>query len=161
MYEVRIMQKIGIVIVLAAALFMVPALVLAEEHQANGGALRSDGTELSFPDLTNANFDGVTTGSDSALAFGPEWGFKSSIPPKAENNLELKKDQETGMSGINTTSPEQAAFMGATGQTPHNITDPTINVEQIKLGNRQALAFGSATATNNIKITVVQKGVSI
>ncbi|MGA9098001.1 MAG: hypothetical protein WB392_03625 [Methanotrichaceae archaeon] len=149
------MQKIGIVIVLAAALFVVPALVLADENHANGGAFRSDSTELSIPDMTNVNFDGVTTGSDSALAFGPEWGFKSSIPPKAENNLEIMKNQQSGMSGTNTTSPGQIGY-GA-----YNITNPTINIEQIKLGNRQALAFGSAIATNNIKIDAVQNGVSI
>jgi len=31
-----------------------------------------------------------------------------------------------------------------------------VNIEQIKVGNREALAFGSASATNNIKIVTNQ-----
>lgn len=143
------MKKIGIVIVLAATLFVVPALGLIDDNLVSAGLYQSDGTSLRFPQVNNVNFDSITSGNDNALAFGPEWGFKSSIPPKATNNLEITKAQKAGTSGTSSIDPNY-------GFQINNST--TINIEQIKLGNRQALAFGSAVATNNIKITVAQEG---
>ncbi len=136
------MQKIGIVIALAMALFAVPALAQTAVSGAtfgNGGVdilaqgiFESEGSAIQIPETDAANIDGVVIGNDRALAFGSPWG---TLDPKAENNVEIKKNQQS--------------FAGVT----------LINAEQIKLGNREALAFGNqAYALNKIKIVTNQMG---
>lgn len=140
------MQKIGIVIALALALFAVPALA---QTAATGaivgdtgvdilaqGIFESEGSAIQIPAGESANIDGVIIGNDRALAFGTTWGMKDPLA-NAENNLEVKKNQQS------------------------DATVTLINAEQIKLGNREALAFGSATAKNNIKIVTNQMGAPV
>lgn len=136
------MQKIGIVIALALALFAVPALAQTAVTGAtvgNGGVdilaqgiFESEGSAIQIPAGESANIDGVIMGNDRALAFGTPWGR---LDPTAENNVEIKKNQQS------------------------DATVTLINAEQIKLGNREAMAFGNqAIAKNNIKIVTNQMG---
>ncbi len=145
------MQKIGIVMVLAVALFAVPALA---QNAISGsgsvdilaqGIFEADGSAVQIPPGENANLDGVIVGNDRALAFGTAWGHCGAIP-NAQNNLEIKKNQQSGNS----------VFSSTTGFLTN--TTPLINAEQIRVGDRQALAFGSGNAVNNVKIVTNQMG---
>ncbi len=130
------MKKIGIVIALTLALFAVPALAQTT-FSGNGvdvlaqGIFEADGSAIQIPEDTPANVDGVAVGNDRALAFGTPWGY-TQPRPIAENNLVIKKNQQ------------QDSLL--------------INAEQITVGNREALAFGSGTARNNVKIVTNQMG---
>jgi hypothetical protein len=97
------------------------------------GITESDNGAFNFPAATSVNSDSLKIGNDQALAFGIPWGH-GGIIPNAQNNLEIKKNQ----------------------QNDDSIT--LINAEYIDVGNRQALAFGAASATNNIKIVTNQMG---
>ena len=67
----------------------------------------------------------------------------------ATNNLEIKKNQDSGEcvccdEEIDNVSPCQDCCI-------------KVNLERISVGKREALAFGSAAATNNIKIVTNQQ----
>ena len=73
------MQKIGIVMMLAVALFAVPVLA---QNTVGGtgnvdilaqGIFEADGSAIQIPTGENANLDGVIVGNDRALAFGAHW----------------------------------------------------------------------------------------
>ncbi len=107
----------------------------------DGGIFTSEGDALQLPITANTNVDMVTVGDDKATAFGMGDGFPfgpRNGPATAQNNLEIKKNQQSGNS-----SP--GANVGL-----------KVNIENIEVGNRAALAFGSASATNNIKIVTNQ-----
>jgi hypothetical protein len=108
----------------------------------NGIFESSDG--LRFPVLADTNFDSITVGDDNARAFG--WGgffpFDNS-PAKAENNLEIKKNQEVG-----NCSP---CTDGTCGDSC-----TTVNIDQVHVGDRTAQAFGNAEAVNNVKLVLNQ-----
>ena len=132
------MKEIGIVIVLAMALFSVPAFAQTAIAGTNmdvlaQGIFEADGSAVQIPNGDCANLDGVIVGNDRALAFGTPWGF-TQPRPIAQNNLEIKKNQQA------------------------DPNSPLINAEQVKVGDRTALAFGSGTAQNNIKIVTNQMG---
>ena len=142
MYGAKHMQKIIIVIALAVALFAVPALAQIATTGAMFGSddvdvlaqgiFESEGSAIQIPVGESANIDGIIIGNDKALAFGSLLG---SADPTAENNVEIKKNQQS------------------------NDTITLINAEQIKLGNREAMAFGNdAHALNKIKIVTNQMG---
>ncbi len=140
------MKKIGIVIALAVALFAVPALAQPTSNVISGagsvdilaqGIFEAEGSAIQIPAGEDANLDGVVVGNDRALAFGTPWGF-TQPRPIATNNLEIKKNQQTDATALG---------IGV-----------LINAEQVKVGNREAIAFGSGTATNNVKIVTNQMG---
>ncbi len=143
------MQKIGIAILLAIALFSMPAL--AQNTVAGSGTVdilaqgifEADGSAVQIPEGSDANLDGVVVGNDRALAFGTPWGH-TQPRPIAQNELEIKKNQQGSTPIIDTTGTVLSA--------------PLINAEQIKVGDRNALAFGSGTATNHVKIVTNQMG---
>lgn len=153
------MKKIGIVIVLAMALFAVPAL--AQTIAGNGGVdvlaqgiFEADGSGIQIPADTSANLDGVMVGNDRALAFGTPWGFNDPTPV-AHNDLEIKKNQQTDASVLSKlVNQHQDPDKGTTDITQMAL----INAEQVKVGNREALAFGSGSATNSVKIVTNQMG---
>jgi hypothetical protein len=111
----------------------------------DGGIFETEGSAFSFPEFQNTNIDTVTVGNDRALAFGNIW--QKNPGATATNNLEIKKNQDSGAcicsnGGIANASPTCCI---------------KVNMEQVNVGNREAMAFGSATATNNIKVVVNQQ----
>ncbi len=139
------MNKIAILI--ALAMLAVPAMA-----QNMGGAFAgSSGVDMlgdgifetgdgafTFPisSVVNTNVDLVDVGDDAAWAYG---GFFPSMfapgPAIAENNLEIKKNQDSGTS---------------VGVIKHNI-------ESIHVGDRTATAYGTSVARNNVKIVTNQQ----
>jgi len=79
------------------------------------------------------------------------FGFRNG-PASAQNNLEIKKNQGSG----NCCPCETYDSDGTTECWGCQDACLKVNIEQIKVGNREALAFGSASATNNIKIVTNQ-----
>jgi hypothetical protein len=136
--------------VLALALLSVPVIASMDSSlfgNNNGdGIFETDTSSITFPVFQDTNIDSLDVGNDKAIAFGGIWqtGFRS---PKATNNLEILKDQDSGtcepcLSIDNVSSCQDSCFK--------------VNLESIKVGNRDALAFGFATATNNVKIATNQ-----
>ena len=111
----------------------------------DGGIFETEGSAFSFPEFQDTNIDTVTVGNDRALAFGNIW--QKNPGATATNNLEIKKNQDSGAcicsnGGIDNSSPTCCI---------------KVNMEQVNVGNREAMAFGSASATNNIKVVVNQQ----
>jgi hypothetical protein len=131
--------------VLAMAMLSVP--VLAQGIGGNGGVdilgkdggiFETEGSAFKFPELQDTNVDTLTVGNDKALAFGNAW--QRAPEAFATNNLEIKKNQDSGV--CNATCPDCCI---------------KVNIDQIKVGNREAMAFGFASATNNVKIVANQQ----
>jgi hypothetical protein len=127
------------------------------------GIFETDNGAFRFPVSDDTNFDSVQVGNDKATAFGSDSGFPFGFrngPAKAENNLEIKKNQNSG-----NCSPCIKKCQGFFPESDEmnliyeeRCGDACIkaNIEQIKVGNREALAFGLASATNNVKIVTNQ-----
>ncbi len=134
---------------LALALLSVPVIASMDDsffgNTDGDGIFDTDISSISFPAFQDTNVDSLVVGNDKAIAFGTIWqtGFRS---PKATNNLEIKKNQDSG---------ECAVCQDFNG----TCTDSCIkvNLESIKVGDRDAMAFGFATATNNVKIVTNQQ----
>lgn len=110
----------------------------------DGGIFESESSAFQFPTFANTNFDSLTVGNDRALAFG---GIRQAFPlTTATNNLVIKKNQDSG-------DCECCNGPGAFCQE----CCLKVNMEQIKVGNREAMAFGAAYATNNVKIVTNQQ----
>jgi hypothetical protein len=112
----------------------------------DGGIFETDGSAFKFPEFQDTNVDSLTVGNDKALAIGNLWG---NIDPTATNNLEIKKNQDSGEctccnGGIDNASPCQDCCI-------------KVNLEQVKVGDREAMAFGFASATNNVKLVTNQQ----
>jgi hypothetical protein len=144
-------KKIGVILVLAMAMLSVPALSQDYGLAGNGGVdilgtgiFETDGAAFRFPSMQDTNIDSLDVGNDKALAFGNIWQ-KNPIAT-ATNNLEIKKNQDSG-------ACEQCDLPDG------GCMDPCIkvNIDQIKVGNREAMAFGFASATNNVKIVANQQ----
>ncbi|MHC1688934.1 MAG: hypothetical protein AB9879_14720 [Methanothrix sp.] len=143
-------KKISVFMVLAMALFFAPAVA---ENAIGGdsvdilhnGIFETDGNAFSFPVDANTNYGSVSVGNDKATSFGMgssfPFGFRNG-PANAQNNLEIKKNQDAG--------PRLDDF----GEFDINYK---LNIEQIKVGDRTAQAFGYATAINNVKIVTNQE----
>jgi hypothetical protein len=108
------------------------------------GIFETDGAAFRFPSMQDTNIDSLDVGNDKALAFGNIWQ-KTPIAT-ATNNLEIKKNQDSGECNriIDNVSPCQDCCI-------------KVNLEQIKVGNREAMAFGRASAANYIKIVTNQQ----
>jgi hypothetical protein len=142
--------------VLAVAVTMLTVHVMAQGTSGyggvdvlgkEGGIFETEGSAFSFPEFQDTNIDTVTVGNDRALAFGNIW--QKNPGATATNNLEIKKNQDSGEctccnGGIDNASPCHDCCI-------------KVNMEQVNVGNREAMAFGSATATNNIKVVVNQQ----
>ena len=111
----------------------------------DGGIFETEGSAFKFPELQDTNVDTLTVGNDKALAIGNPWGRTQEA--FATNNLEIKKNQDSGKcicsnGGIANASPTCCI---------------KVNMEQVNVGNREAMAFGFASATNNVKIVTNQQ----
>ncbi len=111
----------------------------------------------------DTNFDSVKVGSDNAFAVGIGAGFfpfSSGVGATAKNNLEIKKNQNSG---------ECACCQALDSSCPCKDCCIKYNIEQIEVGNRNAMAIGvgagfgpfagsnGAVAENNIKIVTNQE----
>jgi hypothetical protein len=154
----EIIEKVAIIAMLALAIIAVPAM--AQDASAMGGA----GTDIlgngifecgdnafKFPILADTNFDSITVGDDNARAIGFEGMFPFFGPKaKAENNLEIKKNQQVGPceSCCKAGSPESCSACQS--------ACTTVNIDNVKVGDRTAQAYGNAEAVNNVKLVLNQ-----
>ena len=115
-------------------------------REGNGGIFETEGSAFNFPENQDTNIDTLDVGNDKAQAFGSIWQGPVAT---ATNNLEIKKNQDSGVCAC--CSAEEFGY--------GNCSDCCIkvNVDQIKVGNREAMAFGFASATNNVKIVANQQ----
>jgi hypothetical protein len=142
--------------VLAMAMLSVPVMAqgLAGDggvdilgRDGSGGIFETEGAAFRFPEYQDTNVDTLTVGNDKALAFGNIWQ-KTPIAT-ATNNLEIKKNQDSGVC-------DQAGCCQVEG-LPCTDCCVKVNIDQINVGNREAMAFGFASATNNVKIVANQQ----
>jgi hypothetical protein len=142
-------------LILAIAMLSISAIAQDYGLAGTGGAdilgtgiFETEGALTRFPEAQDTNIDTLDVGNDKALAFGNIWQ-KTPIAT-ATNNLEIKKNQDSG---------ECAPCLLDDGETQIGCSDTCIkvNVDQIKVGNREAMAFGFAAATNNVKIVANQQ----
>ncbi len=146
-------EKIGVLMVLAIALLTVPGLgqqsAVAGEGNVDvlGDAIfEAEGSVFRFDTFQDTSFDSVTVGNDKALAFGwPSGWWQTKTLANAQNNLEIKKAQDSG-------ACDPCETEGVCTDSCYKV-----NLEQIKVGNMEAMAFGPASATNNIKILANQE----
>ena len=145
--------------VLAIAILSVPAMAQGEYGLAGSGGVdilgtgifETDGSLIRFPEAQDTNIDTLNVGNDKALAFGNIW--QKTPVASATNNLEIKKNQDSGVcTPCQVEDPD-------TGELVDGCMDSCIkvNVDQINVGNREAMAFGFASATNNVKIVANQQ----
>jgi hypothetical protein len=130
----------GVLLVLAIAMLSVPVMAQGISGSGgvdilgtNGGIFETEGSAFRFPEVADTNFDSLTVGNDKALAIGSFW--HRGPMAVATNNLEIKKNQDSGACD----------------------SCLKVNVEQVTVGNRNAMAFGSAAAVNNVKLVLNQQ----
>ena len=145
--------------VLAVAMLSVSALAGCDsEAVMASGIFETEESSIKFPAAQDTNIDSLQVGNDKALAYGSL--FQKTPKATATNNLEIKKNQDSGACRATCCDPWVATDdgKGATMQS-HDCKDCCIkvNVDQIKVGNRDALAFGFAAAENNVKICADQQ----
>jgi hypothetical protein len=122
------------------------------------GVFETEESSIKFPAGQDTNIDSLEVGNDKALAYGSI--FMRTPKATAVNNLEIKKNQDSGKcecckDKLNSTEPSR---FGPSIVETEDCVDCCIkvNVDQIKVGNRDALAFGFAAAENNVKIVANQ-----
>jgi hypothetical protein len=116
------------------------------------GIFETDGSLIRFPEAQDTNIDTLEVGNDRALAFGNIW--QKTPLATATNNLEIKKNQDSGMCRYcneTTYLPDGTIIDGCSDCCTK------VNIDQIKVGDRNAMAFGFAAATNNVKIVANQQ----
>ena len=146
--------------VLAIAMLSIPAMAQGNYGLAGSGGVdilgtgifETDGSLIRFPEAQDTNIDTLVVGNDKALAFGNIW--QKTPLATATNNLEIKKNQDSGACTPCQLFDENGDVIETVGCTDTCIK---VNVDQIRVGNREAMAFGFATATNNVKIVANQQ----
>jgi hypothetical protein len=122
------------------------------------GIFETGAGAFKFPAAVNTNYDSIDVGNDRARAFGfgnAQLGLfnDNTHQVTAQNNLKIKKNQDTGDSQTCTAC------------------SPKYNIEQVKVGSRDALAMGigslqvgvfsrnaiSVLAQNNVEIVTNQQ----
>jgi len=115
------------------------------------GIFETDGSLIRFPEAQDTNIDTLNVGNDKALAFGNIW--QKTPVASATNNLEIKKNQDSGVcTPCQVEDPDTGLLVDGCMDTCIKV-----NVDQINVGNREAMAFGFASATNNVKIVANQQ----
>lgn len=152
---------------MALAVFAVPAMAICGSDEILGqGIFESGNTAFKIPADSSVNFDSVEVGSDNALAIGGTAqrgiGFGSNMAAvTAQNNLKIKKNQDSG---------DCECCQALDPSCPCKDCCTKVNVEQIKVGNRNAQAIGfsaqgtfpfarsysSTLAQNNVEIVTNQ-----
>ncbi len=162
-------EKVAILFVLAMAVFAVPAMAHSAAAGTGGvdilgdGIFETEGSAFQFPDGADTNFDSIEVGNDNAQAIGiaaGTWPFHNDNNAIARNNLEIKKNQDSG---------DCECCQALDPSCPCEDCCTKYNVEQIKVGNRNAQAIGigagtgpfaqnsGAIAENNVKIVTNQQ----
>ena len=152
--------------VLAVAMLSVSALAGYEsEAVLTSGIFETEESSIKFPAAQDTNIDSLEIGNDKALAYGSI--FQKTPKATATNNLEIKKNQDSGKckSGLDECCDPYTKIYNATPVPPvlelesHDCKDCCIkvNVDRIKVGNRNALTLGFAAAENNVKICTDQQ----
>jgi hypothetical protein len=121
--------------------------------------------DISFPAGQDANYDQLNVGNDKAIAVMGAWGFWG-WDPVAKNNLNIEKVQKSLQECKSCCEAEEhghgdisAAWFGASPDKCSECANACslINVEQVNVGSRTAIASGPHTlAENNINIKTVQ-----
>jgi hypothetical protein len=137
-------KKIAILSALVMAIVAVPAMAQDVDLMSQGMFQTGD-SAFKFPVVTDTNFDNVVVGNDYARAFGYD-GFWNNGPADAQNNLLIEKNQNVGACA--SCCPDCRVCSDAC---------TTVNIEQIKVGDRNAQAFGFASAVNSVKIVTNQE----
>ncbi|MDD2834748.1 MAG: hypothetical protein PHY05_01225 [Methanothrix sp.] len=152
------------VLAMALAAFAAPALAQSAMIGSGGvdilgqGIFETGAGAFKFPAAVNANYDSIDVGNDRARAIGvgsAQVGlFNDNLRQvTAQNNLKIKKNQDTGDAQTCTAC------------------SPKYNIEQVKVGSRDALAIGvggfqggffnhnavSVLAQNNVEIVTNQQ----
>ncbi len=143
--------------VLAVAMLSVSALAGCDgEGVLASGIFETEESSIKFPAGQDTNIDSLEVGNDKALAYGSI--FMRTPKATAVNNLEIKKNQDSGKCPDQCCMNTLTSTEGPNTVTTQDCTDCCIkvNVDQIKVGNRDALAFGFAAAENNVKIVANQ-----
>jgi hypothetical protein len=152
------------VLAMALAAFAVPAM--AQSAMIGSGSVDIIGQGIfetgagafKFPAAANANYDSIEVGNDRARAIGFGAGqaglFNDNLKQvTAQNNLKIKKNQDTGDSETCSAC------------------SPKYNIEQVKVGSRDTLAIGfgayqgglfngntmSVLAQNNVEVATNQQ----
>jgi len=163
-------EKVAILFVLAMAVFAAPAMAHSAASAGTGGVdILGDGifetgdSAFQFPNGVDTNFDSIEVGNDNAQAIGiglGRWPFNSNNGAIARNNLEIKKNQDSG---------DCECCQALECSYPCEDCCKKYNVEMIKVGNRNAQAIGIGTgigpfaqntgaiAENNVKIVTNQQ----
>ena len=136
---------------MAMAILSVPAMAQGMSGSGSvdilgkdGGIFETEGSAFRFPEFADTNVDILTVGNDKALAFGSIW--RRAPMAVATNDLVIKKNQDSG-----------ACECCDSGDVSCQDCCIKVNLEQITVGNRNAMAFGFAAATNNVKIVTNQQ----
>ncbi len=145
---------------LAMAILSIPAMAHGDYGLVGSGGIletgifETEGSLIRFPEVQDTNIDTLVVGNDKALAFGNIW--QNAPLARATNNLEIKKNQDSGECAPCLWDDDDDPL---TDSIPIGCSDTCIkvNVDQIKVGNREAMAFGFAAATNNVKIVANQQ----
>jgi hypothetical protein len=124
------------------------AMMSGTDILGNGIFESSDGLKFPESTLSDTNYDSITVGNDNAWAFGWNDFFPFSSPTaKAVNNLEVKKNQQVG--------PGECC-QALDSSCPCKDCSILTNIDQVRVGNRNANAFGNAEAVNNVKLVLNQ-----
>lgn len=169
-------KTIAMLFVLAMAMIAVPAMAIGSMQDGNLANMGQSGVDIlgrtgifetesgacQFSLGQSTNFDSVNVGNDVATALGPVIPIPGHHPlAKATNNLEIKKNQDSGdcqscCDGAHEDGCDNAFDGGHKGCHTCDNACVKINLEQVKVGNRAALAVGNAEAENNVKIVTNQ-----
>jgi hypothetical protein len=151
------------IMLILAALFAVPAIAQNTIGGSGGvdilgkGIFESSGGAFQVSETADTNFDSLQVGDDKAIAFGMPGGWpwqSGNKPAAATNNLEIKKNQDSGNCTCCQRGCDTASLCG--NVSPCRDCCIKLNLEQIKVGNRYAMAYGPASAANYIKIVTNQ-----
>ena len=132
------------------------------------GIFETGGSAFKFPVEADTNFDSIDVGNDNAQAYGFGGTWQGGIfndntkAVTAQNNLKIKKNQDSG-----ACVPCQSLDSSNSCQD----SCKKYNVEQVKVGNRNAFALGmgswqggifnqnsiSVLAQNNVEIVTNQQ----
>ena len=155
----EIIKNIGIAMVLAVAMLSVSALAgCNSEAVLASGIFETEESSIKFPAGQDTNIDSLQVGNDKAFAYGSI--FMRTPKATATNNLEIKKNQDSGKCPTECCKNTlESTDVDGSSLVTKDCVDCCIkvNVDQIKVGNREALAFGYAVAENNVKICADQQ----
>ena len=135
-------RKIIFALAMALAFFAVPAMAICGDEVLGQGIYETENTAFTIPAKADVNFDELSVGNDLAFATGRA---------VAENNLKIKKNQDSGDCDC------CGLLKAGCGDCCNKV-----NVENVKIGNRLAIATGGfwpapvTKATNNVEIVTNQ-----